>query len=605
MTSAPLRLMLVDDDPVFRLGLKIWLEHTGEFQVVLEADNGLEALNSLADQLPGPAPPWSEADDDTVTSGPEDLPVAGVDLVILDLGLGQGNQDRIPGLQLCADIKSRYPALPVLVLSAGEEPVLQAAARQMGADGYGLRGMPVQNLARLIQQLATGSPLPTPMASVPAEEELSSFGPIAGLRLGLRQTALRQIETTLRQIRQQRQLGSGSVFLDAVLAGRDRELRAARWLVQRLLPSVNSEGGRRSPTPSPETGAGQDRPSASGSDRLPDRKLPSPNSLVPTTGDRLSLQRRDVQGLVFEDVFRKLQGPLENVSDLALETDILRDDRKRELFYLVLRQIEDTLEDLRQAQVLPGQLPERMPAILRDIWQAVITDFFGRYYTLEVDQLERPVVNTLLQDEATVQSTLLTPLPEVSALFGHLLCQESLMVDGGAYLATTPEALNRSRELLENLVLQLGNSVIQPLLNYFADVESIKKYLYQRRIMSTRDIERFRNELSWRYRWDRLINEPKAIFESQYRLLVLTARGIQTRYIYAPRRSELEQLSRVQLGVTLAIEARDAVAPRLRNAIAFVGSGIVYVLTDVIGRGIGLIGRGVFKGIGSAWKDSR
>lgn len=604
MTSAPLRLMLVDDDPVFRLGLKIWLEHTGEFQVMLEADNGLEALNSLAEQVPGPASPWSEADDDTVSSGPEEPQAVGVDLVILDLGLGQGDRNRIPGLQLCADIKTRYPALPVLVLSAGEEPVLQAAARQMGADGYGLRGMPVQDLARLIQQLATGSPLPAPMASV-SDADVPSFGPIAGLRLGLRQTALRQIEATLQEIRQQRQLGSGSAFLDAVLAGRDRELRAARWLVQRLLPPVTSEEPGRPPTSSPESRVIQDRPSPPDSDRLPDGEPPSPNSLVPTTGDRLSLQRRDVQGLVFEDVFRKLQGPLDNVSDLALETDILRDDRKRELFYLVLRQIEDTLEDLRQAKVLPGQLPERMPAILRDIWQAVITDFFGRYYTLEVDQLERPVVNTLLQDEATVQATLLTPLPEVPALFGHLLYQESLMVDGGAYLATTPEALNRSRELLENLVLQLGNSVIQPLLNYFADVESIKKYLYQRRIMSTRDIERFRNELSWRYRWDRLINEPKAIFESQYRLLVLTARGIQAHYIYAPRRSELEQLSRVQLGVTLAIEARDAVAPRLRSAIAFVGSGIVYVLTDVIGRGIGLIGRGVFKGIGSAWKDSR
>lgn len=35
------------------------------------------------------------------------------------------------------------------------------------------------------------------------------------------------------------------------------------------------------------------------------------------------------------------------------------------------------------------------------------------------------------------------------------------------------------------------------------------------------------------------------------------------------------------------------------------GSSIVYVLTDVIGRGIGLIGRGILRGVGSAWRDPR
>jgi hypothetical protein len=31
---------------------------------------------------------------------------------------------------------------------------------------------------------------------------------------------------------------------------------------------------------------------------------------------------------------------------------------------------------------------------------------------------------------------------------------------------------------------------------------------------------------------------------------------------------------------------------------------VVYVLTEIIGRGIGLIGRGVIKGIGNIWQES-
>jgi hypothetical protein len=31
----------------------------------------------------------------------------------------------------------------------------------------------------------------------------------------------------------------------------------------------------------------------------------------------------------------------------------------------------------------------------------------------------------------------------------------------------------------------------------------------------------------------------------------------------------------------------------------------VYVLTEIIGRGIGLVGRGILKGVGTMWQDNR
>ena len=49
MTVSPLTLFLVDEDPVFRLGLRIWLEQQPEFSVVGEAENSEIALADLAD----------------------------------------------------------------------------------------------------------------------------------------------------------------------------------------------------------------------------------------------------------------------------------------------------------------------------------------------------------------------------------------------------------------------------------------------------------------------------------------------------------------------------------------------------------------------------
>ena len=263
------------------------------------------------------------------------------------------------------------------------------------------------------------------------------------------------------------------------------------------------------------------------------RSIPS-RSLTLTQADRLALGQGDLATIIFERVFRQLQGNLANTSDVPLETDILRDDKKRELLFLALRTIEDVLDSLRRASLPPGQLPEKAPTVLQDIWTEVITDFFGRYYTLQIDNLEQPVVPTLMAELDVVRESILNKIPQVPMLLGHLLFQEPLVIDGSAYVASTPEAMDRSQMLLEHLLIQLANAVMQPLLNQFGDVELLKKNLYQRRMMTSRDIARFRNELSWRYRWDQLVKEPTAIFESQYRLFGFTERGIQARFIYAP-----------------------------------------------------------------------
>ncbi|MBD2106763.1 DUF3685 domain-containing protein [Nodosilinea sp. FACHB-13] len=652
MTTAPLRLMLVDEDPVFRLGLRIWLEQTAGYAVVAEATQADDALAILAsrasletrsdappDWTPEPAPDWADA---WATQDPSRRP--DIDLVILDLGLGAGRPDELPGLRLCADIKARYPTLPVLVLSAQTEPVLAAAARQLGADGFGARSMAVTDLGRLIEQLVASRPPLTkglsPIASRQrplitmregaAGRSLPVPNALAALRISMRRSSVQQIEAVMAQIEAEQRRGRGSLLSEAVLAGRYRELRAARWLVRRLLatPDFSDQGQPvERPVVRPRTEPGElsspwengvppgspearVRPTQRPRDALANReafgyRLETSSRTGIATQDRLALNQGDLATLVFERVFRKLQGLLDNTSDVPLESDILRDDKKRELLYLVLRKVEDALAYLREAQVLPGQLPEKSSLVLQDLWQAAVTDFFGRYYTLQVNTLEQPVVPTLLTEAPVVQAAILDRLPLVPMLLGHLLFNESMVVDGGLYQAATPEAMARSQELLEHLVIQLANAVVQPMLNHFADVELMKKNLYHRRMMTSRDIERFRNDLSWRYRWDGLINEPRAIFESQHRLFGFTERGIQHQTIYVPRREELEQLSGLQRAVTLAVEARDAIAPRFRSAVSLVGSGIVYVLTDVIGRGIGLIGRGILRGVGGAWRDPR
>jgi DNA-binding NarL/FixJ family response regulator len=600
MTVSPLTLFLVDPDPVFRLGLRVWLEQQPEFQVVGEAASSQAALEQLvALQRVAIA---------RATDAGSAISSVGVQVVVVDLGVSQDTPDDMPGLTLCSTLKQQFPDLAIVVLSAIDVPVLRAAAQRSGADGFGVRDLPTRDLARLIYQTGTAAapvqPAPDPSSAYPFTPE----GPIAYLR----RTALEEIEAAMSEIEITARSRS-PYWYRLVLAGKYRELRAARWLVDRLYPP-----------PSPTAAMSPTSPSMSGHSLTPlpavtdpflsdpnirrsltDVGESSPETALASVTAPLPVFLGSVRSRVCEVVFRKLQFPLENRSEIPLEIDILRSDKCRELLFTVLKAFENQLDELQEAQVPPGQFAAKASLFLEHLWAAVVVDFFGRYYTPGAEGMEQPLVNYLQADVAIVQAEILSKIPAVPILLSHLLCDSSLDIDGATYPASAPEALRRSQFLLENLVIAVGCAVIQPVLNRYAELESIKRSLYQRRMISSRDVTRFRNDLSWRYRWDSLINEPKAIFESEYRLFALTPEGIRTHTIYAPRQEELQALTGLRYTVTLALEARDAIAPRLRSALSLVGSSVIFVLTEVIGRGIGLIGRGVAKGIGNTWQDIR
>lgn len=102
MTAAPLRVLVVDDEPPIRKLLRMGLSAQG-YQI-LEAPNGKTALELL-----GQAP----------------------DLVILDLGLPD-----IEGHELLRTIRARNESVPIVVLSSRGDEAGKVQALDYGADDY-------------------------------------------------------------------------------------------------------------------------------------------------------------------------------------------------------------------------------------------------------------------------------------------------------------------------------------------------------------------------------------------------------------------------------------------------------------------------------------
>ncbi len=120
-----IKILVVDDHPVVRDGLKGMLAGLDEFEIVGEAGDGLQALESVRQLAP--------------------------QVVLMDL--------RMPGLdgvQATARIHARWPATCVLVLTTYDTDADILRAIEAGATGYILKDAPREELYRAIRATAQG-----------------------------------------------------------------------------------------------------------------------------------------------------------------------------------------------------------------------------------------------------------------------------------------------------------------------------------------------------------------------------------------------------------------------------------------------------------------
>jgi DNA-binding NarL/FixJ family response regulator len=118
------RILIVDDHPVVRQGLKMSLSQAG-FSVCGEAEGMADAMNALDSVKP--------------------------DLILADLDL-----EGASGIDLIKAVKESHPDLPVLILSMHDEDAYAERALRAGARGYMMKHAPPEQLAEGVRQALAG-----------------------------------------------------------------------------------------------------------------------------------------------------------------------------------------------------------------------------------------------------------------------------------------------------------------------------------------------------------------------------------------------------------------------------------------------------------------
>src|SRR5210317_2367843 len=120
-----IRLLLVDDHEVVRLGMKVLLDRLQGFTVVAEAENEEEAVAQALLHEP--------------------------DIVIMDIRLSGGS-----GIDACQQITQLLPDTKVIMLTSFAEDELLFSAIRAGATGYVLKQVGGGDLIRALEATARG-----------------------------------------------------------------------------------------------------------------------------------------------------------------------------------------------------------------------------------------------------------------------------------------------------------------------------------------------------------------------------------------------------------------------------------------------------------------
>ena len=298
--------------------------------------------------------------------------------------------------------------------------------------------------------------------------------------------------------------------------------------------------------------------------------------------------------LKFSNVFARLQYKINfniaNTSPFLLATDLLRENSKRRLFKITAANVEKVFLKLLSEDECSS--PERIRSIFFSLVKLTTQEFLTGCYGYS-SKIHSNVVNDsfytkfLLDDENILLTVLL-----------QILRDENSKLFRSIFVPVYTKAYDSFLEaLLDNLIVEITNAVMFILINEFSFIYEIRKKFYRSNFLSLRNIERFRNNLSWQSRVKCFVKRPSDLYNSQQGIWVIRTTGLYYRIIYANRSPELLTLKRLPLLTLVSIETKDFLVSRLDEVIYLFGSSVRYTLTSVLGQVIGLVWRGIIEGL--------
>ncbi len=179
-----------------------------------------------------------------------------------------------------------------------------------------------------------------------------------------------------------------------------------------------------------------------------------------------------------------------------------------------------------------------------------------------------------------------------------IIKNEPIDYDGKLLPLYETESFIILENIISNWIIRNCNLLASEVFNMCSSWPELRTLLINPQLQSTRSFERFRNNINNYNRWHENIYMPIYLYESKREYIDIIDSKFTRYYKNENREKELENLEWFQKQVTLLVEIRDAIAPQLEIAVKYIGNLFVNFLTKVVGKAIGLVGKGILQGLG-------
>lgn len=125
-SNSPVRVLIIDDDPMMRIGLKHSLANQSQIEIVGVAEDGFLGVETATALHP--------------------------DVVIMDVGM-----PHMDGVAATQQIKQQLPDIKVVMLTSHTDQTEVIAALSSGAEGYCIKGTSVEQLVKAIEVVCEGA----------------------------------------------------------------------------------------------------------------------------------------------------------------------------------------------------------------------------------------------------------------------------------------------------------------------------------------------------------------------------------------------------------------------------------------------------------------
>jgi len=462
-------------------------------------------------------------------------------------------------------LRDRWQPAPLLLLVPGDCRYSSDQLLQLACEGLLQQAEPGE-IPEAVSTLLAGGRV---VELRPLAAELPEPEPI-GLGQWLLHSGLNQIDAEQRRCNHWLQRGCGGLTR-LMLHGRLRELAAARRLLLWLWGPISMA------FPQPAAAAGK----------------PTPTSTA------ITLRQRTAEG-VWQAIQQRLTAAIDsgvsNSSGQLLALDGLNPEHRRDLLLALISQLDLLITRLRHEQLRGDELEQRWLQQQPELRRLSLRSMAGEYVQLPQQGGLLPVAESL--SNASELNTIDPDLPLAVPMLAALVQAQPLLVEGRLLAPDEPQALLHLELLIGNWLIRSAELISAEILSCCSTWPELRRYLLRPDLLATRNLERLRNQLNSQQRWGNLFERPVQLYESRRLLYGIQNGAITPQLLTEPRDSELRQLSWSQQLITLSLEARDALAPQLQSVIRRLGDLVVVVLTQVIGRAIGLVGKGILQGMG-------